>query len=603
MGVIMAYEEKTKRSFNYNSGKKKLDDENKEYYVRETLEDVKGYPHLPCVKRGISLQTMITFGVRASCSEEDGETITAYYFPSHNQDGNITGYAKQDLTIPKGEKYHWSTIGEVTIKNKMFGQNVCESTNNQRKDLIITEGQWDCLTAYQARLFSINKSNFAGKMKPFVVSVPMGTKTAKDSVIVNKKFITSFSNIILHLDNDEATPEELKRGVVKGKEATQEIISSLIGEVKLSQFPHEDGYKDASDYLQKADGNREKAFQALELLAGKYRNAKSVSTEKIVTARDVSVETILKPMVKGIELTEFPKLNDMLYTLRPRELTLITASSGAGKTTVCAKIGASARKQNKKVGNIFLEESVDKTLQRYVASSLNVGFKEFRRNPLGCGVSEEKIREKYAEFQQDDNLVLLDHFGSLPIEELMSKIKFMHLVDGCDLIILDHLSMVISGSDITDERKELDKVMTALASFCSANDVHVVVVVHINRTGNPVQAPKGKEDEPFWVKINLNSLRGSGGLEQMAWNVLALEREHLPDRKRGRVRFTLLKNREGAELGEADTFKINPVNWEVLLCGDDDLGATNSVDMIAPKRVERTNSTPVTDDDDTELPF
>ena len=58
----------------------------------------------------------------------------------------------------------------------------------------------------------------------------------------------------------------------------------------------------------------------------------------------------------------------------------------------------------------------------------------------------------------------------------------MHLVEGCKYILLDHLSMVISGMETDNERKQLDIVMTELAAFCAANDVCVIAVSHINRT-------------------------------------------------------------------------------------------------------------------------
>jgi two-component system phosphate regulon sensor histidine kinase PhoR len=108
----------------------------------------------------------------------------------------------------------------------------------------------------------------------------------------------------------------------------------------------------------------------------------------------------------------------------------------------------------------------------------------------------------------------------------------MYFVEGTRYILLDHLSMVISGSEVTDERKEIDIVMTEIAAFCAAHDVAVMLVVHLNRQGSQhMQAPKGKEDEPFWVQVTKETMRGSGSLEQIAWNVLGLEQEIMPDRE------------------------------------------------------------------------
>ena len=48
-------------------------------------------------------------------------------------------------------------------------------------------------------------------------------------------------------------------------------------------------------------------------------------------------------------------------------------------------------------------------------------------------------------------------------------------------------------------------------------------------------------------------MRGSGGLEQLAFNVVAVENEVMPDGTRGRVRLKVLKNREWGDLGICDT--------------------------------------------------
>lgn len=599
----MSYEEKIKRSVNTSGGFKYKSPNGDVLFKKETVDEIKKLPICENKERGISKETMEAYGVRCAFSEETGKII-AYYFPSYNKKGELTGYSKQDLTKDKGEKFHWSTVGTVDIENKLFGQQYAESIQNKTKTLIITEGQWDCLSAYQARKHCLDNSQYS-KLKPFVVSIPMGTINAKKSVLINKKYITSFEELLIHFDNDTVTDEEAKKGIKRGLEATQDVLSVLSGEsIRLKTFNHDEGFKDASDYLQSGVKNG-KLKEAMEYLDSKYWKVKDAEAEKIVKFKDFDLEELLKPLSKGIELVDFPKLDEMLYGLRPKECTVITAGSGSGKTSIASKIGETAKKQGKRIGNIYLEESSDKTVQRYISSALGVGFKEFRRNPLGCGYTREQITDVFNQLVQKDDVIMLDHFGSMLISELMSKIKYMHVVENCDLIIVDHLSMVISGSDVKDERKELDMVMTQIASFCESHNVHVILIVHINRkNGEGQTVPKDKDgnEKPYWIRINLTSLRGSAGIEQLANNVIAIESEQLPDRKRGRVRFAVLKNREVGELGEADYFKINPVTWEVVLCDEDDKGSDISVNMIkdTPTVVDKSK---FSERDLDELPF
>ena len=108
--------------------------------------------------------------------------------------------------------------------------------------------------------------------------------------------------------------------------------------------------------------------------------------------------------------------------------------------------------------------------------------------------------------------------------------------------------------------------MTKLAAFCAANDVCIIAVSHINRTrADQFRPPKGKENESYWVRVTKEMLRGSAALEQLSWTILGLEPEILPDRSRGNVRLTVLKNRTWGFLGEADEFSVDQHTWEVVL--------------------------------------
>jgi hypothetical protein len=60
-------------------------------------------------------------------------------------------------------------------------------------------------------------------------------------------------------------------------------------------------------------------------------------------------------------------------------------------------------------------------------------------------------------------------------------------------------------------------------------------------------------------------MRGSAALEQLSFVIIGLEPEILPDRSRGRVRLTVLKNRPWSYLGACDEFTVDDDTWEVLL--------------------------------------
>lgn len=539
---------------------------NKDFESKETVEEVLSYPFKDYPERGISKETCERFGVRCAVDPTDGKTPTAFYFPSYNKKGKLVGFMKQDITKDKEEKWHWTAVGSVAISNKMFGQDVAERVERQRKMLVITEGQWDTLSVYQALVDNVKGTKW-DSLEPFVVSIPLGTANAAESVLQNFDFVTSFSEVALFFDNDEATPREKKKGILKGKEAAESVFSTLVGEgIGLFQILAPEGYKDASDYMQAGE------WKSLAKLVSFGK--KEYTPEKIVKVSDIDFEELIAPPPEGVIVEQFPKLMEKTSGFHKRVLTLVTAPSGAGKTTGVSIISNAIERTGQRLGMIYLEEQTKETIQRLIAEKLKVNYLKFKRDPLKFA-SKEQLKQIYDEICNNNDVLLLDHFGSLPIKELMERVKYLHLVEGCDYIILDHLSMVISGEAVTDERKELDIVMTELSAFCAAHDVGVIVVCHLNRQGTADQfkAPKkkdGEEDKPYWIRVTKESLRGSGALEQLSFVILGLEPEILPNRERGRVRWVVLKNRPTGYLGEADIWRLNEQTWEVELSEEEE---------------------------------
>lgn len=527
---------------------------------QETVDDVQKYPFKDFPERGISKETCERFGVRAGLSEKDGKTIEAFYFPSFNQKGKITGYKKQDITVDKSHEYHWTTVGSVSISNKLFGQNTVEEMNRKRANLIITEGEWDFLSVYQSCVDSVKGTKYEG-IEPTGVSIPMGTKNAVEAILHNESFVKSYDAITIFFDDDHCTPAEAKKGIVKGHEAREQVANALVGSgISLMTISPSEGFKDASDYLQ--------AGKSAELAKLVQFGKRIFSAEKIVKASDISFEELITKRPEGLYVNSFPKLMEKLHGFRTRELVLLTAPSGVGKSTVSSIIANAFIDHGERVGQIYLEETNKETLQRAVAAKLKVNYLRFKNDPLSVA-REEDIRRAYDEICQNDKVIMLGHFGSLPITELMAKIKHMHLIEGCKYIILDHLSVVVSGSAVENERKELDMIMTELAAFCAANEVCIIAISHINRTAaEQFKPPKGKEDEAFWVKVTKEMMRGSAALEQLSFVIIGLEPEIKPDRSRGRVRLTVLKNRPWGYLGACDEFTVDDNTWEVLLADE-----------------------------------
>jgi KaiC/GvpD/RAD55 family RecA-like ATPase len=523
--------------------------------TKEAVKDIETYPILAIPSRNLTKETCELLGIRSGLSEEDGSTVVAHYFPYYDQRGKLVGYKKRDLTKDKAEKGHFTTIGGVSVTCKLFGQQYAESLHRKRKNLIFVEGEYDVASALQAMIDSVQDTRYS-TLRPFIVGLSCGTANAVEATLHNEEFVKSFETVTLGFDGDETTPAEKKKGIKRGKEATEDVAGALL----LSEMyvvNYDAGYKDPSDYVQAGDSEE----LAKILSFGKKKH----SVEKIVRASDIAFEDVVQKRKEGVYINQFPKLMKKIHGFRKREMVVVTAPSGVGKSTLTSLFASGFFEAGERVGMIYLEETKVETMQRLLAARLKINYLEFKNDPLSCA-SKEEIKAAYDALVKEDMLIVMDHFGSMPIGEMMSKIKHMVLVEKCGYIVVDHVSAIISGTEIDNERKELDIVMTALAAFCASNDVGLIVVSHINRT-NAAQflPPKGHpEGEPYWVRVTKESLRGSATLEQFAWIILGLEPEIMGDRSRGRVRIVVLKNRPWSEMGVADVFDMDE-DWNVIL--------------------------------------
>lgn len=532
-----------------------------EFQPKESKSDVEKYPIRAIPDRNLTKETCETFNVRVSLCPKDNKTITGVFFPYYTQKGELCGWKKRDYTKEKSEKGHFTAIGTVGVSCKLWGQDVAEKVNRKRNNLIYVEGEFCAMSAYQSMVDSVQNTKFED-LKPFVVSLSCGTANAVEATLHNETFCRSFEKLTLAFDGDHATPAEKDKGIKRGAEAMEDVAGAMIGD-NLYTVQFAAGMKDHSDYLQ-ADRSNELA-KLLQF------GSKRFITEKIAFASDVDFEEFIAPRKVGLMTPSFPKLMEKIEGWRLRELTLLFSMVGTGKSTVTASLAADFNAAGEKVGLIFLEEELKETLQRMVAHRLKVNFNRFKKDPLSCA-TREQIREAYDYMDDNQKIVMLKHFGNLPITELMNKVRHMHLVCGCKYIVIDHLTLCVSGGEKDiDERKSLDIVMTQLGAFCASNDVHIIAVSHINRSGVDMKPPKEGPDGPesYWITLNTSALRGSAALEQLSWTILGLETEIRPDRQRGNVRLVCVKNRPTGRLGVADTFRLNDDTGEIELQDDD----------------------------------
>jgi twinkle protein len=191
------------------------------------------------------------------------------------------------------------------------------------------------------------------------------------------------------------------------------------------------------------------------------------------------------------------------------------------------------------VGMAFLEESPKRT----ALGIMSIEAKKPLHRP-DTMYTEAEFKKAYDLTIGSGRCVMFNHFGSLDIDNVLNRLKYMAKVQECKWIVLDHYQMILSGLDM-DERKGLDMLLTRLRTFVEETGVGLFGVSHTRR-----QEGKGLENG---AEISLSSLRGTQGISQLSDAVVGLQRnqQHEDERIRNTTEVRLLKSRFTGETGPA----------------------------------------------------
>jgi twinkle protein len=396
-----------------------------------------------------------------------------------------------------GAEQKFSTVGKV---EGLFGKTLMRDAG---KRVYVTEGELDCLAV----------SDALGNKWP-VVSVPHGAGSAKKWIKKDLEWLESFEVVVLVFDSDEA-----------GQRATAECRELFSpGKCHVAALVR----KDPCDYLMAND--RASLVEAL-WGAQKWTPAGIISGARLL-------EAALNRTVHRVECGwPWEPMNVLCTGLRYRELITITAGTGIGKSTFCRELAAHFLKHGETVGYIALEESPRTTALGiygvHAGSNLVTDYTPDTRS----------IREAHTAW--GDRLYLFDHFGSTGSDELLSRVRYLIVGLGCKIVVLDHLSIVVSGLEIDDERKAIDVIMTRLRTLVEETGCLLLVVSHLKR-------PPGKGHEEGEM-VSLSHLRGSAAIAQLSDMVIGLERNQQDEdaEARQQVAVRVLKNRFSGRTGVA----------------------------------------------------
>ncbi|UNA05199.1 DNA primase/helicase [Pantoea phage vB_PdeP_F2M1C] len=386
------------------------------------------------------------------------------------------------------------------------------------KKIVVTEGEIDALTVMELQ-----------DCKYPVVSLGHGASAAKKTCAANYEYFDQFEQIILMFDMDDA-----------GRKAVEEAAQVLpAGKVRVAVLP----CKDANEcHIMGED----------KAIMEQIWNANPWVPDGVVSAlslKDRVKEAMTSEDAVGLLFDGCQGLNDRTLGARGGEVVMVTSGSGMGKSTfVRQQALAWGKRTGKRVGLAMLEESVEDTIQDMMGLNNKVRLRQ--SDEVKKAIAEDgRFDEWYDELFGDDTFHLYDSFAEAEADRLLAKLAYMRTGLGCDVIVLDHISIVVSASEESDERKMIDRLMTKLKGFAKSTGVVLVVICHLK---NP---EKGKPHEEGRA-VSITDLRGSGALRQLSDTIIALERNQQGDMP-NLVLVRLLKCRFTGDTGIAGYMEYN----------------------------------------------
>jgi len=448
-------------------------------------------------ERRISLDTVKKYGVTIENAPNSREPMRQHY-PYYDKQGHFIGTKSRTIADKR-----FSTSGDMK-NNVLFGQQLFK---NEGRFVTVVEGELDALAAYE----------MLGSKYP-VVSVSKGAAGAVKDFKANLEWLEGFENVVICFDNDSAGREAAEK-------CAQILSPSKARIVSLGAF------KDASDYL---INNKVRDFTS------EWWEAKTYRMTGIVTLEEAWDNFVKRGTEEIIPFPEsFGMLNHMLNGgVAAGEITVLGALTSIGKTTLVNEIIHHLWKNtDKRVGCAFLEadsgEAIENLLTIHTGHNLSI---EDRNN-----IDYDKL---HTDIITDGRILLLDHQGAVDSDELFLKLRAMVKGSGCEVVVIDPLQVAVPGGS----NDAVDDFMDRLLKLAKETSVSIIVVSHMRKPSitNPHH-------------VNEYDLKGSGAINQIAFNTILLSRDKMAEDEyaRNSTMVQVVKCRRTGQTGMAGWLYYN----------------------------------------------
>ncbi len=270
-------------------------------------------------------------------------------------------------------------------------------------------------------------------------------------------------------------------------------------------------------------------------------------TDKFVHIKDVLGDTYekisdlhdpeAKEKYRGLP-TGFHSIDNLLSGLQPSDLVVLAARPSMGKTALALNIAQNVAKKGHSVGIISLEMSKEQLVERMFCSLLSVDSWKLRTGKL----TDDDFGKIGSIMDEMNSMkIFIDDSIGNSIAELKAKARRLKMESGLDLLIVDYLQLMSSGSSgimQTNRVQEISEISRSLKGLARDLKIPIMALSQLSRAVElrPTKIPQ------------LSDLRESGAIEQDADVVLMMYREDYYEEdtdKKGVTDIYIRKHRNG----------------------------------------------------------